>query len=64
MTSCDVTGLSSNDPQWYQAITGKLTADQIELLQSLFLYADQRRAQTGQSPDPCCHKPLNVYVTL
>lgn len=37
--------LSANDPSWYQAVTGKLTADQIELFQSLMLYADQRRAQ-------------------
>ena len=43
-----ITGLSANDSSWYQTVTGKLTADQIELLQSLMVYTEQRRAQTGQ----------------
>ena len=43
-----ITGLSANDSNWYQTVTGKLTTDQIELLQTLVVYAEQRRAQAGQ----------------
>ena len=45
----DITAdISANDNNWYQAVTRKLTPEQVELLQTLLLYAEQRRAQTGQ----------------
>ena len=47
-----ITGLSANDPSWYQAVTGKLTPDQIELLQTLLVYGEQRLAQAGELSGP------------
>ena len=42
------TAISANDANWYQLITGKLTPNQVESLQTLIVYAAQRRAQAGE----------------
>ena len=40
--------LSHHDQQWYAVLTGSLTQEQIQKIQQIFLYAEQRKALRGE----------------
>ena len=39
-----ISDLQSNDPMWYNALTGHLSCDQQKALQEVIVLADQRKA--------------------